>query len=99
MVWLVQLKRDEALRQELSRKVEFKNERMAAIEEQRRSLMMELEDTRKEIAVHDNLLRVCATYRLSISRVTFASLVVPETAGFLTNCRLCNSQLLQVCTV
>ena len=41
----MQLRRDETLRQELSRKVEFKNERMAAIEEQRRSLMEELEDT------------------------------------------------------
>ena len=55
----MQLRRDETLRQELSRKVEFKNERMAAIEEQRRSLMEELEDTRKEIAAHDNLLKVC----------------------------------------
>ena len=55
----MQLKRDEALRQELSRKVDFKNERMAAIEEQRRSLMEELEDTRKEIAAHDTLLKVC----------------------------------------
>lgn len=57
-VWL-QLKRDELLQEELARKVGEKYDKMHAIEEQRRALMAELEKTRKEIALHDSILKVC----------------------------------------
>lgn len=46
------------MREELSRKVDEKNDKMAAIEEHRRSLMAELEKARKEISANDAMLKV-----------------------------------------
>lgn len=66
----MQSKRDEVLKEELARKVEEKNDKMTAIEEQRRALMAELDKARKEIAAHDDMLRVWSCNVLSFFSAT-----------------------------
>lgn len=55
---MAQLKKDEEERQECARRVQEKQDRTKAFEEQRQALMRELETTRNEIAVHEAYLKV-----------------------------------------
>ena len=55
----VQNMKDEMEKQELMRRVEEKNEKTQAIEEQRLALQAELSATLREIAASDAWLRVC----------------------------------------
>ena len=69
------MSKDEAEREQAARRVQEKQQRVQAFEDQREALMRELECTRAEIAGHEAYLKVGTRHRAS---PTFVSSACPQ---------------------